>query len=486
LEAQDFIKAAILLFLYLVAGPALGFLIQKSTRWQRIFLGLICFMAISGILHPSEWGLTVANNRDYRGHARGFHFYFAEIFAVALIVAAALNRRSKFRLLPPGLWVYLFYCALSLLSLFSAPAPIHVFEAALKAFKIILIFIAAWNFFKTEEDVHFFLKAMTWTMTWEMMVVLKMKYVDHIYQVWGTFEHQNSLCMFATMIGLVLLAVGTGPKHRSSNLYLWGFLACAVVVESTLSRGGLVIFGGGTVAVLVLSLLDKITMRRVLVISGLGLVGVLGLAMAINTILARFNDKFNSESNATRDLLNIASRKMLADHPLGIGWNNYGLVINKPWHYGDHIDKWMLDHNAGIIPGAKGISESHYYLLLAENGYPGFISYILFISLFLFWNIRAAWKFRHSLVGCISFGILLGCAMNYTQSTLERCLTQPRNMILWMMLLALTSRIESWRRLAKKGQWPPAASGEQAPPKRRRPVQHERPHVAHARRLQRM
>ncbi len=481
METKDLIKAVVLLFLYFVAGPAVGFVIHKSKRWQRIVFGIICFLAISGILHPSEWGLTLANDRDYRGHARGFHFYFAEVFAVALIVAAAINRKVRFKFLPPGLWLYLLYCALSFVSIVNAPAPLHVFEAALKAFKIALIFIAAWNFFQVEEDIHFFLKAMCWTMTWEMFVVLKMKYVNHIYQVWGTFEHQNALCMFATMIGLVLLAAGAGPKHRSSNFYLWGFLTCAVIVESTLSRGGIVMFGMGTVAIMLLSLLDKITMRRVLVISGLCVIGLLGLALTINTIIARFNDKFNVDSNATRDLLNIASKKMLADYPLGIGWNNYALVINTPWHYGDHIDKWQLKHNGAIIKGPKGISESHYYLLLAENGYEGLISYLLFIAVFLVWNIRAAWTFRHSTLGCVSFGIVLGCGMIYLQSTLERCLTQPRNMILWMILLALTSRIEVWRRLARKGQWaaalesgkqkrPPAPSRTARPSVIRRPV----------------
>ncbi len=470
MDTKDFIKAAVLLLLYLVAGPALGFATHRSVKWQRILFRVLCFFSISGILHPSEWGLTLANDRDYRGHARGFHFYFAEVVAVALIVAAILNRKSKFRLLPPGLWLYLMYCGLSMLSLFSAPAPIYVFEAAVKAVKISLIFLAAWNFFRTEEDIHSFLKAMTWTMTWEMVVVLKMKYVDHIYQVWGTFEHQNSLCMFGTMIGLVLLAAGSGPKYKSSNFYLWGFLTSAVVVESTLSRGGLVIFGAGTVIVMLLSLVDRITIRRVCVIGVLGLIGMLGLAMTLGTIIARFNDKFNVDSNATRDLLNIASRKMLADHPLGVGWNNYALVINPPWHYGDHIDKWQRDHNGTVIKGPKGISESHYYLLLAETGYQGYASYMLFIAVFLFWNIRGAWTFRHSLLGCVSFGTLLGCGMNYLQSMLERCLTQPRNMILWMILLALTSRIEMWRRLARKGLWPPEGAEKPTPPPRRSPA----------------
>jgi hypothetical protein len=39
--------------------------------------------------------------------------------------------------------------------------------------------------------------------------------------------------------------------------------------------------------------------------------------------------------------------------------------------------------------------------------------------------------------------------MNYLQSFLERILTQPRNMFLWLILLAVTARISQWRRADK-------------------------------------
>jgi hypothetical protein len=35
--------------------------------------------------------------------------------------------------------------------------------------------------------------------------------------------------------------------------------------------------------------------------------------------------------------------------------------------------------------------------------------------------------------------------MNYGQSFLERVLTQPRNVMLWLLLLAITARITVWR-----------------------------------------
>jgi hypothetical protein len=72
----------------------------------------------------------------------------------------------------------------------------------------------------------------------QLLASLRQRYLLGTYQVTGTFEHQHSLSMFVTLIGMEFLAVSLGPKTRASNLYLVVFLACAFIVESTLSRGG--------------------------------------------------------------------------------------------------------------------------------------------------------------------------------------------------------------------------------------------------------
>jgi hypothetical protein len=151
--------------------------------------------------------------------------------------------------------------------------------------------------------------------------------------------------------------------------------------------------------------------------------------------------------------LNIASRQMLHDYPTGIGWNNFALTINSPWHYGDVIDATSRRHNELVDKKhRKGIVESHYYLLLSETGYPGYVSYLLFIAYFMWLNVKAIWSFRAHFFGAVSIGILCGCGANYVQSLFERVLTQPRNMMLWMILLGITAKIEIWRRQKAKQQ----------------------------------
>jgi hypothetical protein len=446
-EEKDFLKAGILLVLFVGVAPLAGVLLRGRHKWQGRVFFLLCFMTISGVFSAAEWGLTLHDMPDYRGHSRGFHFYFSEVLAAALIVANFLEQPRRFRWFPPGLLVYLAFVLLSMVSIISAPQPLYVLMAAWKALEIILIFLAAYNFLQTIDDVRLMLTSFTVTIFWELLVVLKMKYADHLYQVMGTFEHQNALAMYATLIGMVFLGAGVGPKQPRSTLYLAGFLACLWIVECTLSRGGLVAFALGALLVMLLSLVDKITIRRLVIVSALAVLGLVGVVVALHTIVGRFDASYNADSAMTRQLLNTASSQMLHDHPLGVGWNNYGVVIDPPFHYGDVIDNYF--RHTGDQSRAdqnKGISESLYWLLLAETGYEGFIGCLAVFAVFLWFNARGALRFRNHLLGAISIGIAVGCLANYLQSTLERVLTQPRNMMEWMLVLALAARIETWRR----------------------------------------
>jgi uncharacterized membrane protein len=75
---------------------------------------------------------------------------------------------------------------------------------------------------------------------------------------------------------------------------------------------------------------------------------------------------------------------------------------------------------------------------------------LVLISIGLWRNVRAFFFFGHSFLRCLSLGIFMGCLLNYVQSTLERVLVQPRNLMLWLILFGITARLEVMRREAKK------------------------------------
>ena len=450
LTTVDLIKLDIVGPLFFMLAPALGMLLKDRATWQRVAFALMCFMTINGLLSPGNWGLTIASIETYRGHTKGYHFYFNHAIAIALIIAKWREDPKSFRWLPPGLGWYLLYCGVSLLSIGNAVDKNFVIMTAHKQIFASLLVVAAFNTVRTEDDIKFFLRVMAGTMIWEFFVCLKMKYLAHMYQVHGTFEHQNPLAMYTVLVAMIFLAVGLGPKFKGASWLVFGFIVCGGIVECTLSRGALVMFALGTVGTIGLSLMEKITPRRMLFTAVMGVVGAIGLVLTLDTIISRFHDKGNEASGQLREVMKDCCRAMEHDHPLGIGWNNYALLINYPYPYAEIYYDW--DRSRGMKPNyevANGVVESHYYLLIAENGYPGLITWLLVIFIGLWWNLRAFFFFRHSFLRCLSLGIFMGCALNYLQSTLERVLVQPRNLMLWLIVMGITARIEIMRREAR-------------------------------------
>ena len=442
---SDLIKIALLLPYYALAAPALGFLLRGRPRAQQLAVAVLCFTTIEGIMGPANWSLTLSSTDEApRSHTKGFYFFFNVALAMALVLAKYLEDRRSFRWLPPGLGWYLGYCGLSLLSLVSAFNPAYVFMAAHKHLIVAWVMLAVFNAVRTDEDIANVIRAFVVTMTWQMIVCLKLKYYHGIYQVHGTFEHQNSLGTYAVLIGMVMLAVAFGPKTNPPSRALWGFLASAVVVQATVSRGSMGAFAAGVVTVVVVSLLRNLQLRTLAIASSLALVGALGLTLTLDTIISRFHDSGNLASGQLREIMNAASRDMVRDYPFGVGWNNYALAANRPYPYAEHYEQLgglqaHPDHHHAVV-------ESHYYLLLSETGYVGLIGWLAVIGTALLRNIRAFFAFGYSFRGMLSLGIATGCVCNYAQSTLERTLTQPRNLMLFLILLAVTARLEVLRR----------------------------------------
>jgi len=444
---KDLIKAPLILMGYLIFAPFLGAMIKKSRKAQRTVFGLMVFMTS---WHINKFTLMLDSVETYRGHTKGFEFSFIEILAVALLTASFLARRGdhSWRWLAPGTLLYLLYCAASCLSYFAAPEKVYVLMAAVRFTKIVLIYLAAYHFIREKEDVVLLLKAISFTLIVQALVVLKMKYMDHSYQVRGWFEHQNPLAMWAYLSGLPLLAVAMSDVPKSdTRWHIAGFFASAIIVESSLSRASLMFFGMGVVMVVVLGFLGGITAKRVKFVCGLSVIGTLGLMVAIGTIAARFHDEGNQASGETRVVMNLASKAMLQASSVGVGWNNFATTINAPFSYGDVIDDRERERGQKVDENyAKGVVESHYWLLLAETGYGGFATYLLFITVTTWWCFRGMWHWRKQMLGAFLGGLFAALLLTYVHSNLERVLTQTKNMSMWMILLGTVARLETWRR----------------------------------------
>jgi hypothetical protein len=99
---------------------------------------------------------------------------------------------------------------------------------------------------------------------------------------------------------------------------------------------------------------------------------------------------------------------------------------------------------------AKGVVESHYWLLLAETGYGGFIAYMLFIIVTTWWCVRGMFFWKRRFLGPLLGSIGIALVLIYVHSNLERVLTQTKNFSAWFLLLGIVARCRDWRVRGKK------------------------------------
>ncbi len=443
---NDWEKAAIGLVLYFGIAPALGFYIQGDRRLQRRLFATLVFMTswqinkITLMLDSIDW---------YRGATKGFELDLMDVLSIALLLSNELKHDRNWKRIAPGALLYLFYVGLSALSIINAPEKVYTLMAVWRFGKAALVYVAAFQFLQEEEDLLVFLRALSFTLIVQMFVVLKMKYKDHVFQVMGWFEHQNALAMWAYMCGLALLATAMGDaSKKDTRLFMVAYAACGVIVQSALSRASLVAFGLSTAVVFVMSLADRVTLKRVRIMATIVVCGAIGVMIALPTLMMRFGEERNEQSSDLRVMLNTAAADMLRDHPIGVGWNNFVIMANAPYTYGDVIDDWTRSRGFNLDPDeVHPQPESHYWLIRAENGWPGIIGYFLFITVTGVWCARGIWMYKRTIVGAFLIGVLAGLVTTYIHSNVERVLTQTKNLYTWLIFLGFIARIEYSRRL---------------------------------------
>ncbi len=445
------VKILLLSLIYLGFAPAVGFSIRSSRFAQRVCFFLMLFTSVM-IYRLVSTAPGFPQETFYRGHTRGYEFTVMEVLAVILLFTGRGPAQGRAPWIPPGFWFYMAYCVAGFCSIFSSANPNFTMMAFVKFTKILLVFVAAFHFFREEKDVHFFLRSAAWVLIVQAVVSLYYKYIVNIYQVKAWFEHQNSMVMYTYMLGVPLLtaALSRLKNTRSTILYLAGYVSCGLSVQAALSRAGMLFFLIATGIGVLLSLRDRFTPKRLAIIGVMFVIGSAGLAYSMKTIVGRFHDKVNEQSKNVRNMLNASSRHMLSDYPIfGTGWNTYGLMINPPYPYGDNFDedarsqglKEYRDSDYG-----KPISESWYYLIMAETGTMGILTLITFLLVTLFWSFRTVLRCRGTFRAAVAMGLFAGMGCNYLQSNYERVLTQPKNMVAWMICLGLVARLEWWRR----------------------------------------
>ncbi|MFN9511448.1 MAG: O-antigen ligase family protein [Akkermansiaceae bacterium] len=447
-------KILVIAMVYFGVGPLLGILMRGRDLFRRLALG---FMAFELVRPPSDFTLMLYSIEEYRGHTKGFEFNFLEAIAIGFAVAAILEKRRDFKWLPPGLLPWFLWIGVGILSIAHAIEPLYVLMPAFKFAKMGIILVGVFAALRDEKDVLAMMRGFAIALLVQLVVSLWSRYVQGGYRVMGWFEHQNPMAMWSYMIAFPILGLALAKETKPRDVYLFfaAFGAAGLVVVLSVSRASLAAFAVGSALVLLGSFLQGITMRR-MALCVLGFVGgILVMLMAADTFMERMGVD-DSPKNDLRFALNNQSAAMLKDHPLvGIGWNNFGIANSRPHgtKYSAILERWEQNRGRNIYPEqfqANPLTESLYWLILAENGMLGFMTFLIFLAFTQWYGIRSTVAFWRTPLGLMLFGILVALTITYLHGKVERVLTQTKNLTTWIMLCALLSKTEWWRREGRR------------------------------------
>lgn len=404
--------------------------------------------------------MMIGSIETYRGHTKGYEISLIEVLALALLFAVrrASNGSPSGRI--PGLGWYLFWCAVSMLSVIGSHEPTYALMALSRFAKGALIFAAAAVYLRDEKDLRWAVGALAGALFHHGLLCLKMRLLDGSWQVKGWFEHQNPMAMWCYLSALPVLALMLEPKVKGRLFWLCvaGYSGAGLCILLSVSRAALAAYAAGS-AILLLAAWVRGPNLRVTMMSVMGAIGAVVVSVfALDSFKARLNEVAESSEvveEDLRDILNKQSASMLQKNPLlGIGWNNFGVANSRPRgdEFSQILEDWDKDRGFTIYDEnyyANPLTESLYWLWLAETGWLGFGSFIAFATMTVWWALRNAWQRRGTLMGSVALSLLIGLTICYSHGTVERILTQTKNLSHWLMLVGLVAGMERMRRVGR-------------------------------------
>lgn len=414
----------IVFFTVLLFGVPFNYIMaRKFVRYEKFLWFLLIFFTANMV------DINFLSMETYRGTAKGFEIGMVDI-AVFSMLAIVIGRRDEHPLkVPPGTTLYFLYFFFSLLSIINSDVFVYSFFEIWKMVRMYLFFFVVYNMIRKFEEFNEIMLFVSFVSIFITYVVLKQKYLLGIFQTYGPFPHQNSLVMYMIVFGSLLL--GYLLNNKQIKLYYWlpVFGAAGIDIISTLSRGGMALFALSVSIIFFFSYANKMSFRKLGITLLFMILGSGVLYKASDTILERV-DTASEKSLNVRIVLAEAAQNMANDKLFGVGLNNFGLKINPPYPYGNHIPR-KDDYEKG------GLVETIYLMIAAETGWHNLVVFVMFLLYFYIKNIRNYFRMKGSEYRYIPLALIGALTAIYIQSTLEWVLKQTNNFYQLMFIFAI-------------------------------------------------
>jgi O-antigen ligase len=284
------------------------------------------------------------------------------------------------------------------------------------------------------------LKGLTAGLIMEAAVVLWERYAMGVILADGTFAGHNFLGLLSHFIvfpNLALILAGERGAFVSAALF-----AGLIVEVFTTSRATIGLAGFGYVILFALSAIRQWTSRKMVFF----FIGLVALSAAAPVAISSFEKRFATEDMHEFDeraAFERAAAMILAAHPLGIGANHYVVVAGNDGY-----------NKAAGVPQASGqndaVVHNLYWLVAAETGYPGVITFIILLLYPLVVALRCGWRNRRDRRGDLLVGIGVSLLVVYLHCFYEWILINYQGQYVLVMefglVAGLAQQLGYWQR----------------------------------------
>ena len=320
------------------------------------------------------------------GYVKGIPVTGLDLLALILFI----NLPKAKHVAPFQIAMGLYFFAM-ILSIFQAQVPMAAAFYPWQLLRVYFIYIVVRRASADEKVIEAILTGMVIALCYEVMLVLWQK--GHgVVRAGGTFG--DNLLGLATEFAIFMpFAILLAGKRRWQTTV--APIAGAIIAIFSASRAAIGFGALGFILIFFISSLRRWTPRKARVL----IVGIIVIIFLSPIAVYSLQERFAKDPQAPGDeraLLNNAAAMILADHPFGIGANNYVVVANSRG-YSERAD----------IPWSSSMAIVHsvYWLTAAETGYFGLIAFILLWAQITFTSLRCGWKYTKDIRGDILLGL---------------------------------------------------------------------------------
>jgi O-antigen ligase len=398
LEAGELMKYAVLVAALVFGVPILAMAAAAYSRVRNFLFAAMIFATVLG----AHGAVNLVSRELYRGPDRGFEITAVDLACWALVAALAIRFPSRIQWVPRGSLLMLAFFLYACMVWAMAPEALYGAFTLWKCIRIYLLYWCTVNCLRIGVPREYVWGGYAAAASVIVALSVVQKYLFHIYRIPATFDHSNTVPLYSNLLLPVLMIWGLRDTRRSplrAALSVCLSLGLLFAVVCTFSRVGILLSAMCVGGAMVWTNLRVASSRLRIASAALAVLLFAGAVRAAIPIIERFRTAPEA-SEAARDEFNYAASLILADHPLGVGLNNFSYVLTSQQKYREHFRAMANEEQAGV-------AHHIYWLTAAEMGYIGLLLYLAIIVRFGWAALAGAlrWKTPEA---TLVFGVFLG------------------------------------------------------------------------------